>query len=354
MKLHKRYEEKIAAGEISPDPEQARAVEVLQALLNDFNPKKFSLFRTKKQLGGIYMYGGVGRGKSMLMDWFFDALPQDIRARRVHFHEFMIETHDWMHTRRGDRVDDLIPRYAADVADKTRVLCFDEFHVVDVADAMILSRLFTALLDKNVVIVSTSNWPPDRLYEGGLQRELFLPFIDLLKKKLQIVHLDHDTDYRTQSDMNGEVYFYPLGPVAREKADVLFNRMTAGTPPVTQTVTVKGRNIPVLSANGIARCRFSDLCEQPHAAEDYLAIAGQFHTLFLEGVPKMGYDRRNEIKRLILLIDVFYDRKGKLVVTADAPPEKLYYGQEHAFEFDRTISRLREMQSSSWAANTVE
>lgn len=356
MSPQKLYQQKIDLEGFSPDPGQERAVASLDRLANELKEaggKGFLGFGKKEAPKGVYMYGGVGRGKSMLMDLFFETLPDSFKKRRVHFHAFMIETHDWLHKRRGDKVDTLLPDYAKHVARETQILCFDEFYVTDVADAMILGRLFTALIQKGVVVVSTSNWPPDRLYEGGLQRDRFVPFIEFLKETMDIVHLDSDTDYRTLSGDKMDVYFFPLGKVADNKANNLFAGLTDCADTDMVTITVKGREITTQkAADGIARFTFAYLCEQPHGAEDYLAIAGRFHTIFLEGVPKMGYDRRNEVKRLMNLIDVLYDNNVRLVMTADASPDKLYYGKDHAFEFDRTISRLTEMQSVQYLEKT--
>lgn len=303
---------------------------------------------------GVYMHGGVGRGKSMMMDMFFQSIPETAaKKRRVHFHEFMIETHDWMHKGQGLKVDNLLPRYAAYVAETARLLCFDEFHVVDVADAMILSRLFSALFDKGVTVVATSNWEPERLYEGGLQRELFLPFIDLIRENMEVVHLDSETDYRTTVEQDQDYYFWPLNAETEAKFDRLFAQMTGGQTPQLKKLIVKGRNLLMACANGVARCSFDDLCERPHGAEDYLTIAASFDTLFLEGVPKMGQEKRNEVKRLMSLVDVLYDKRKKLVISAAAPPDRLYYGIDHRFEFDRTISRIQEMQSSSYRGDEV-
>lgn len=300
------------------------------------------------------MHGGVGRGKSMLMDLFFDSLPPEIKKRRVHFHAFMIDVHDYFHSRReaddfSEGIDGALPSLASRLAEMSRVLCFDEFHVTDVADAMILGRLFTALLDRGVIIVATSNWEPDRLYEGGLQRDRFLPFIELLKSRLEIVHLDGPVDYRLQALQSEGTYFWPLGEASRQKSDMLFARLTDNAIPQEDSLTVKGRVIPVAqAAKGVARFTFAQLCEQPHGAEDYLAIAQKFHTLFLEQVPTLAYDRRNEAKRLMILIDALYESRTKLVVTADAPADRLYRGHDHEFEFQRTVSRLMEMQSEAY------
>ncbi len=247
-------------------------------------------------------------------------------------------------------MDNLIPLYAKHVASTMRVLCFDEFHVTDVADAMILSRLFTALLDLGVVVVATSNWPPDRLYEGGLQRERFLPFIDLIKTSMTVVHLDSPTDYRSKALQDLETYLYPLNAATKGRAEYFFQKLSDSKPIEIMTVRVKGRDLKIQTAGGVARFSFSALCEQPHGAEDYLKIAELFHTIFIEDIPKMGYDRRNETKRLMTLIDVLYDHKKRVVITAEASPDKIYYGPDYKFEFERTISRLNEMQSSSYTS----
>lgn len=342
------------------DAEQVDAVSALQRLLSDVNAvqkKSFWPFGRKKEgIKGVYLYGGVGRGKSMLMDMFYDAVPMFVPKQRIHFHEFMIKTHEWLHQKRGDRVDDLLPRYADDVAARVKVLCFDEFHVTDITDAMILGRLFTALYERGVVVVSTSNWAPDNLYEGGLQRDLFLPFIDLLKDKNEIVHLDSDTDYRQLSDPDQNVYyFFPISEENRAKVNTIYGELTGGAKNTPQDITVKGRTLKVkYAANGVAKFTFAELCERPMGAEDYIAIAKAFHTVFLKDIPRLMYDRRNEAKRLILLIDCLYEAGCRLVILAEQPLDKLYQGSDHAFEFDRTISRLMEMQSVDYNAAILD
>lgn len=345
MTVFDAYQAAIGRGDLSPDPAQAAAAAVLSGVEKSLmSVSRFSLFKRRLETRGVYIYGGVGRGKSMLMDLFFSGIKDKVLARRVHFHEFMIETHDWLHARRQERLADLMPRYAEDVARSVRLLCFDEFHVTDVADAMILSRLFTALFEKGVVVVATSNWPPERLYEGGLQRDLFLPFIDLIRAKLDVVHLDNGIDYRRAPGLAaGDHYFFPLGQAARKWAEEKFFMISEGALPYTETVTVKGRDLLIRAAGRAARISFADMCERPHAAEDYIRLADRFDSFILEGVPKMGYDRRNETKRLMLLIDVLYDRKKNVFITADAAPEKIYFGHDYAFEFDRTLSRLKEI-----------
>ncbi len=364
------YKRRLAEGRLRPDVEQEKAVLSLQRLYEELmvaheaQPKNFfqkitGLGQMKKEAPqGVYMFGGVGRGKSMLMDMFYACLPEGIRKTRVHFHKFMIDVHDYIHTRREndgirEGVDATLPLLAERIAERSRVLCFDEFHVTDVADAMILGRLFTALFDRGVVVVATTNWPPDKLYEGGLQRDRFLPFIELLKNKLDMVHLDSENDYRAQTLAQEGVYFFPLNHIMKAKVDHVFSTLTEGAAPAGDVLEVKGRKIPVkATANGAARFTFAQLCEQPHGAEDYIKIAQSYRTVFLEGVPKMSYDRRNEAKRLMNLIDALYEAGTNIVVLADAPPNKLYQGHDHSFEFERTISRLMEMQSSDYMQRT--
>ncbi len=358
----KLYKQRLKNEELRPDPEQEKAVmalDVLHGAIVDDAPKKSSWKFWEKEEPppqGVYMHGGVGRGKSMLMDLFYECIPDDIKKERVHFHEFMIRTHDYFHSRRemddfSEGVDGLLPSYAALIAQKSKVLCFDEFHVTDVADAMILGRLFTALFGRGVIVVTTSNWEPDRLYEGGLQRDRFLPFIALLKNRMDIVHLDSETDYRAQAIQQEGSYFFPLGALTTRRADHLFDELTDQAAAGRDYIKVKGRVIKVrTAAGGAARFTFAQLCESPHGAEDYLAIAAKYPVVFLEKVPKLGYDRRNEAKRLMTLIDALYESKTKLIITADAPPDKLYHGDDHAFEFERTVSRLLEMQSAGYLA----
>lgn len=343
------------------DPDQRAALVPLQRLYHEVTaPEPRGIQRvlanfpgTKtKTLRGVYIHGPVGRGKSMVMDLFYHALPGTIAKRRVHFHEFMIEVHNVLHQARlrGD-ADSALLNFAAQLRRDVRVLCFDEFHVVDVADAMILSRLFTALLDRGLVVVATSNWPPEKLYEGGLQRDRFLPFIDLVRARMDVVSLAGPVDYRMRVLEDNGVYRWPLGESAHHWADRLFTELSGGAPVQPDHLTVKGRVIDVkATAGGVARFSFAQLCERPLGAEDYLAIAHRYPVVFLESVPKLRYDRRNEAKRLMILVDALYDNGTQLVVTADAPPEKLYFGSDHEFEFQRTVSRLIEMQSKDWLA----
>ena len=347
------------------DAAQQRALMVLQDLLTRLQtpvkPKGFmGLLPGKVQtVKGVYLHGGVGRGKSMLMDLFYEEVPSSIPKSRVHFHEFMISVHDDLHRSRqsgktGNGPDRALLDFADKMAAKTRVLCFDEFHVTDIADAMILGRLFTALFDKGLVVVATSNWPPSRLYEGGLQRDRFLPFIALVKERMDVVEVDDGTDYRLRALTTDGVYFWPLGAHTHQRMDHVFAQLIDSAVAVPDELHVKGRVIPVpAAARGVARFTFAQLCEQALGAEDYLKIAATYHTVFLENIPKLTYDRRNEAKRLMTLVDALYDNGIKLIVSADAAPDHLYRGSDHAFEFQRTVSRLIEMQSPEYISKNI-
>lgn len=352
-----QYQKRLKDGILKPDPVQEHAVTALDRLYGEvlaYKPKKGLFSKKNPAPRGLYMHGGVGRGKSMLMDLFYDCLPDNIPKRRVHFHAFMIDVHDYIHCRRTtdknhDGVDAVLPALAEKIAKQSRVLCFDEFHVVDVADAMILGRLFRGLFEHGVIVVSTTNWEPDRLYEGGLQRDRFLPFIALLKERQEILHLDSPHDYRTQFLMREGSYFTPLSEETTRKANTVFNALTDDVCPEEDVLEVKGRKIRVgATAKGVARFTFAQLCAAALGAEDYLSIAGAYHTVFIEGIPVMENAQRNEAKRLMNLIDVLYEAGANVVITADALPDSLYQGDDHSFEFDRTVSRLMEMQSADY------
>src|SRR5690606_5662471 len=302
---------------------------------------------------GLYIWGSVGRGKTMLMDFFFQvAAPK--RKRRVHFHEFMADVHERIHAARRAikagtlKGDDPIPPVAAAIAEETRLLCFDEFSVTDIADAMILGRLFTRLFDAGVVVVATSNVDPQDLYKDGLNRGLFLGFIELLRSRVDVLKLDARTDFRLEKLAGAPVYLTPLGPETDSAVDRLWKALTHGMPVRSEYLEAKGRRIEVpRTAAGVARFTFTELCEAPLGAADYLRIAHAYHTLVLEHVPVMDLAQRNAAKRLINLVDTLYDNRNKLVVSAAAEPDELYQATTGAesFEFARTASRLMEMRS---------
>ena len=360
------YQDRVASREIAPDAAQAAAVAALSHLegeLNALAEPGFSLgflHRKREPPRGVYLYGPVGRGKSMVMDLFFDSAPV-ARKRRVHFHAFMGETHAMIDAwRRGDAAarkarfgtakgDDPIAPVAHHLADQARLLCFDEFHVTDIADAMILGRLFEALWTQGVVIVATSNRAPDALYQDGLNRQLFLPFIAELKAHMQVVCVGGPRDFRLDRLKGREVYFAPVEAATREAFDALWMALLDGATETGATLDVQGRKLHLPhAAGGHLRSSFVSLCGANLGAQDYLATANRFHTVFLEEVPRLGPDRRNEAARFVALIDALYEARCKLVVLAQAEPEALYPAGDGAFEFERTVSRLQEMRSADY------
>jgi len=352
-----RYNKALNAGEINNDGAQENVMHALDMLYHELTaPKKSFLkrFTHKEAIKGLYIYGGVGRGKTFLMDMFFDALPEDFPKKRRHFHEFMRDAHDFLHRKRKDTskaADALIPALADWVSADCRILCFDEFHVVDIADAMILGRLLDALFTRGVIMVCTSNWPPDALYKDGLQRARFLPAIALIQSHMRDIHLDSDNDYRLGRLSDSDLYHAPNNRESENAIDALFAALTNCSAAKPETLNHKNRKIIVpAAAKGVARFTFQDLCEKPLGAGDYLMLAEQYHTIILENIPRLGYDRRNETKRLITLIDVLYEQNTMLIISAATDAPKLYTGHDHKFEFERTISRLLEMQSTDYRA----
>ena len=344
--LEEQYAQAVANGELRPDAAQERAMGRLAELAKALEQKP-SLFRKRVVPRGLYIWGDVGRGKTLLMDLFFENAPV-AKKRRAHFNRFMVDVHARIHVMRQKAgTDDPIPPVAKDLANEARLLCFDEFQVTDIADAMVLGRLFENLFAQGVVIVATSNTPPDRLYEGGLNRQLFLPFIEEIKQRLDVVELNGPTDYRLMRLSGVPVYLTPLGPDADAAMDAAWSRLTDGKPGKACALTVLGRRVAVpRAARGVARFDFRDLCAQPLAAADFLAVAQEFHTLLLDRIPILTSDTRNEARRFTLLVDTLYDEGVKLVCSAAAAPDALYPDGPDSFR--RTASRLAEMQSDDY------
>lgn len=354
MALTQHYQEKIAEGSLKPDAAQQAVLEKLSTLakiLNAAPPRKAS--RIGKWFGtaaappphGLYIYGDVGRGKTMLMDLFFASVTGWPKAR-IHFHAFMQDIHRQRAVLGGENV---ISRIADDLAAKAKLLCLDEMQIVDIADAMIIGRLYEALQARGVVLVTTSNLPPDGLYKDGLNRQLFLPFIATLKATLDVVSLDSVTDYRLGRVRARETFLHPATAENRVAFNTLWKDLTDNAMGEAETLEVLGRKLTVpKAAHACASFTFFELCGAPLGPPDYLAIAKAYRTVFISGVPKLKTHQRNETKRFILMIDTFYDAGTRLVVLAEGAAETLFAKGAHAFESQRTISRLKEMQSVSW------
>jgi cell division protein ZapE len=360
--LLQRYEELLSSGELRPDPDQRTAAQVLARVQDDLESRKATgFFRrlTGKQdkVRGAYLWGGVGRGKSMLMDLFHDTLTIPAK-RRAHFHAFMLEVHQRIRKEREREVGDPIAPVAAALAAELRCLAFDEMVVNNSADAMIMSRLFRALIvDHGITVVTTSNRPPRDLYKDGLNREHFLPFIDLIETQLDVVELNGPTDYRLDRIGGMESWHSPLGDTATAQVRELFFRMTDFAPEDAEHVPFGeldlggGRSLHVpKSLKGVAVFSFKRLCAESRGASDYLAIARAYHTVIIVGIPQMDKDMRNEAARFVTLVDALYEYRVKLFATAAVEPEYLYPAGDGAFEFERTVSRLKEMQSADYIA----
>ncbi len=379
------YQTLMQAGELKPDTDQASAVAALERLHCELldHPKisrKSSEFSFKNWLPagllsrsgkrkfapkGIYLHGGVGRGKSMLMDLFFSIAPLTAK-RRVHFHEFMLDIHarlkEWHdlsaqeRTQQGGRAsdEDPIPSIAQQIANEITLLCFDEFQVTDIADAMVLTRLFKELFDQGVIIVATSNQPPDDLYKNGLNRQRFLPFIEQIKEKLDIIPLDGPTDYRYNRLKGADTYYCPINAETTTQLSTTFFRLTdrrvedrAKVP--SEELSVQGRTLFVpKAARGVAVFSYKRLCANPLGPADYLAIARTYHTVIMVAIPQFTQENNDEAKRFVTLIDALYEHGVKFLCSAAVPPQSLYTGGEISFEFERTVSRLMEMQSEDY------
>lgn len=356
----------VVAGQVKPDAAQKRAVEKLQdvsdglaALEGRSGSVIASLFRRKREVPkGLYIWGDVGRGKTMLMDMFYRSVPVAAK-RRVHFHEFMNEVHEAIAKFRADNpgtkgARDPIPAVARPITRSVRLLCFDEFFVSDITDAMLLKRLFEILFADGVVVVATSNIPPDKLYWNGLNRQLFTPFIDLLTAHTEVFNLDADTDYRREKLDAQDVYKIGTDNGVDEDMDRLFDHLVGGAEPGPDAIESLGRVIIVpAQAMGVARFSFSDLCEKPLGARDYLKLANSFHTVMIDHVPVFSKLKSDASKRFILLIDTLYDRGVKLAASFAAPLDELAQDDKTRFEFARCLSRLEEMRSADYIAQPL-
>src|SRR3954451_19826521 len=360
-----QYQSLIASGAIEPDPAQAEVADAFASLerrLATYQPARKQglfgrLFADKEEPPrGLYVHGDVGRGKTMLMDLFFQHCPV-AHKRRAHFHEFMADVHERIYgfrqsIARGEIADgDVIALTAESIFAQAWLLCFDEFHVTDIADAMILGRLFTRLFDLGTVVVATSNVAPEDLYKGGLYRALFLPFIAQISAHMDVLRLDARTDFRLEKLAGVKMWLVPADSGAGAALDRAWEKMTGGAPCKPRDISIKGRVLHVpCSAHGVARFSFTDVCEKPLAASDYLRLAHDYHTLLIDRIPVMGYEQRNASKRFISLIDTLYDNAVKLMASAEADPASLYRATEgnEALEFKRTASRLIEMSSESY------
>ena len=355
----KAYAALVAAGELKPDPDQERAAQALDRFAADLGQTRTGFLsrlfgRETPAFSGVYLWGGVGRGKSMLMDLAFDATDVQPK-RRTHFHAFMLEVHERLREARQGEEGDPVLRVAADIAEEVRFLAFDEMMVTNPADAMIMSRLFTALIDEGMGIVTTSNRPPSDLYKDGLNRQLFLPFIKLIETRMKVLPLNGPVDYRLDRLQGLDTWLVPNGPDATEKLREAFFRLTDY--PVEDSANVPSEELDVgggralhvpKSLKGVAVFSFKRLCGEPRGAADYLAIARRYHTVIIVGIPIMTREMRNEAARFVTLIDALYEHRVKLLAAADAEPEDLYPAGDGNFEFQRTVSRLEEMQSAGY------
>jgi len=346
-----RYDADLKIDGFVSDSAQAQAVDALQgvydALIQSPPRRRFGSSRyTWKQVPGLYLWGGVGRGKTYLMDAFFDALPFT-RKRRTHFHRFMLDIHARRNRHPGER--DPLKLVAAEIAESTRVLCFDEFFVADIADAMILGRLFELLFEQNITLIATSNVPPDGLYKDGLQRARFLPAIEILKKNTRVMNVDGGTDYRLRTLHGADLYLTPSDDAAEARLLAHFTALAPHAKLQPAELQINDRPVQARTAtDGIAWFDFEALCGGPRSAADYIELGRIYHTIIVSGVPQMDTTRDDAARRFMTLVDEFYDRSVKLLLAAEVPPAALYRGSRLKFEFERTQSRLQEMQSQEY------
>jgi len=351
MSVLAELKSRIASEELTEDDAQLKAAAMLDDLLGRLSkPSGKPWFFSRRSVApkGLYLWGGVGRGKSMLMDWFFEDAPVKAK-KRVHFHAFMLDVHarinHWRKTGDGDPIKPV----AKEIAKEAELLCFDEFHVTDITDAMILSRLFEALWGRGIVVVATSNRPPDDLYKHGLNRQLFEPFIEMMPEHLIIHEFAGETDHRLRQLQAAPVYYTPLGAEADAGIEAAWQRLTGAAKGRETVLTVQGRELVLKqTAAGVARTSFDRLCANALGPADYLRLSHAFQTLILENVPKLGPHNRNEAKRFVTLIDALYETRTKLVMSAEVEPSELYLKGDGVFEFERTASRLIEMRSADY------
>ena len=359
-RLRRAYDQRLRDGVIQADPGQLAAVEALSRLERDLSKK--GLFGGTPDVQGVYLWGPPGRGKSMVMDLFFACSPEP-RKLRAHFHAFMARVHGLIRQwREGDararkavfgthKGDDPITPVAALIAREARLLCFDELQVTDIGDALILGRLFEALFAHKVVLAVTSNREPGELYKNGVNRELFVPFIDIIRRRCEVIQTAGARDWRLDRIKASRVWYAPVDQGQRTAFDKLWRDLKGDAHETPVKLTVLGREVELdRTVGGMARASFAELCGQPLGPQDYLAVAERFHTLFLEGIPALGSDRHIEARRFVTLIDALYEAKTRLVALAEAAPEALYTAGIGAFEFERTVSRLNEMSSQDWLA----
>jgi cell division protein ZapE len=366
---YERYRKDLQREDFHHDPAQERVILHLQRIYDELLATPFPKLSTAPQEGllkrfihrrkkdkadivkavrGLYIWGGVGRGKTYLVDTFFDALPLE-RKLRIHFHRFMNKVHGAL--RELKEQQNPLKIIARQFAQEAQVICLDEFFVADITDAMLLAGLLQALLTNGVTLITTSNIPPDELYKNGLQRVRFLPAIALIKEHMDVIHIDDGTDYRLRYLEKAEIYHYPLDDKADRILSDTFDHISPDPGRSSVIIEIEGRPIRTLRhADGVVWCNFAELCEGPRSQADYIEIARCFHTVFVSNVPVMDWQMEDQARRFLNLVDEFYDRKVKLILSAAAPPAEIYQGQKLRFEFQRTISRLQEMQSHDYLA----